>query len=158
VVKIQSTAVAQQGIYLKGGVTGMKLRITKADDSKVDKALFAPILKVDEAQRLVYGVVLEPEVVDSQDDIVSADEIRQACWKYMEQHQNVGVQHAYISPSILVRECYIAPVDFMLGTEMVKAGSWVMGVGVYDEGVWQGVLNKEFTGFSIGGYAIREPE
>jgi len=136
----------------------LKLKITKADDSSEQKVLFAPILKVDEAQRLVYGVVLEPEVVDSQDDIVSADEIRQACWKYMEQHQNVGVQHVYVNPSILIRECYIAPVDFLLGEQMVKAGSWVMGVGVYDDGVWQAVLKKELTGFSIGGYAMRDPE
>lgn len=137
-------------------VSLVKARMRKADD-KGGKAMFAPILKVDEAERLVYGVVLEPETVDTQDDIISADEIKRACWKYMETYQQVGVQHSYINPQILIRECYVAPVDFMLGNELVKTGSWVMAVGVYDEDVWQAVLKKELTGFSIGGYAIREP-
>lgn len=124
----------------------------------VDFEKIIPLIKFDEEERLVYGVVLEPETVDSQGDIVSEIEIRKACWKFMEQYQQSDVEHSLeVNPQIAVRECFVAPSDFEMNGQMVRKGSWVLGVGVYDDKVWSRVKKGELNGFSVYGRAVDEP-
>jgi len=108
-----------------------------------------------EEQQIVYGVVLEPDVVDGQGDIISADEIEQAANWWMENSQTVGSRHRERADARVVQS-FIAPVDFMLQGGRVKKGSWVMAVKVYDPSLWEAVKAGDITGFSIGGYGIRE--
>ena len=106
----------------------------------------------------VLGIVLEPEVVDSQGDIYSADEIRRACWGYMAQHQNVGHMHrVLINDGAEIVECYIAPVDFEIGGQQVTAGTWLLGLHILNDALWQQIKSGALTGLSIGGYAQRVP-
>ncbi|MCA9610234.1 MAG: DNA adenine methylase, partial [Myxococcales bacterium] len=44
-------------------------------------------------ERYVLGVVLEPETVDAQGDVYSADEVRKAAHRFMEEYQGLGLQH-----------------------------------------------------------------
>ena len=117
-----------------------------------------PIVKADEEQRVVTGVVLEPETTDSQGDIYSADEIRKAAHGFMERFQNVGLQHKrLINHKARIVESFLAPVDMKIGKAAVKKGTWVVAVHVLDDAVWKAVKTGELTGFSIGGSAIRKP-
>jgi len=113
---------------------------------------------VDPESHFVFGIVLEPETVDSQEDIYSADEIRRSAHDYMIDYRNVGLQHkALINRGVKVVESFIAPVDFALHGSMVKAGTWLMGVRVLDEGIWKAIKSGELTGFSIAGFATKTP-
>jgi DNA adenine methylase len=112
------------------------------------------IAKADE-QQIVYGVVLEPEVVDAQGDIISAEEIEQAATWWMENSQTVGARHRQTADARVVQS-FIAPVDFDMSGGIVRKGSWVMAVKVYDPSLWAAVKAGEITGFSIGGYGVRE--
>jgi hypothetical protein len=54
-------------------------------------------------------------------------------------------------------ESYIAPTDFKCNGQVVKSGSWVMGVKIFDKDLWQAIKKGEITGFSIAGRGTRTP-
>jgi len=122
---------------------------------RVVKEYHAMILKADEERRLVYGVVLEPDTVDSQGDIISAAEIEKAAHKFLVKSRVVGDRHSKKANAEVV-ESYIAPDDFEMGGQKVKKGSWVLGVHISDDRLWDAVKKREYTGFSVGGFGIRE--
>jgi hypothetical protein len=113
----------------------------------------------DEAQQIVYGVVLIPEQVDSQGDIVGADEIEAAAHQFLTQYRQSGIQHVGDAlPSLEVIESYIAPVDMEVAGQQVPQGAWIIAVKINDPEIWQMVLDGRLTGFSIQGYANSEAE
>ncbi len=115
------------------------------------------ILKVDEEERMVYGVVMEPDTVDTQGDWATAEEIRKAAHSYLEYKQHQGVMHKFFNfgKKLRIMESYIAPVDFQMEGERVKQGSWIMATRVDDDGLWQAVKDGKLTGYSIGGTGKR---
>lgn len=117
-------------------------------------SLYVPILKADNEEQYLLGPVLVPESEDTQGDIVSAAEIRRAAHRFLEFYQDIRLQHQR-STTVKVVESFIAPHDLQLGVETVKAGTWLLGVHVTDDGIWQQVKSGKLTGFSIGGFAQR---
>jgi len=103
-------------------------------------------------RRLVYGIVYEPNVVDGQGDFADADAIEKACHKFMTNWQKLGLMHKRATPDLKLVECYIAPVDFHLNGEEVTKGSWVIGVHVDNERIWEAVRAGKLTGFSLQGF------
>jgi len=116
------------------------------------------LIKAEGEERIVFGVVLEPDEVDSQGDTIPAEEIRQAAHKFMEDFGQLGLQHKEIvNGKLKLLESFIAPIAFKVGEEQVKAGSWLMKERVVDDALWSDVKKGALTGFSIGGSAIRKP-
>jgi hypothetical protein len=110
-------------------------------------------------ERFVLGIVLEPEVKDSQGDIYSAEEIRKACHCYMEHYRGLGLMHKEdASGKMTILECYIAPCDFTVDNETVTKGTWLLANRVNDDAVWTDIQEQKLTAWSIGGSAIRQPE
>lgn len=110
-------------------------------------------------ERYVLGIVLEPETEDSQKDIYSAEEIRQAAHKFMEQYGSIGLMHKVaLGGRVAILESWIAPCDFDLNGQHVKKDTWMLAIRVKDDDLWDAVKKGELTGFSIGGSAIRRPE
>ena len=127
---------------------------TDEDDNEVDSRL-------DEALRLVGGVVLEPGVVDLQNDVMSAEEIRRVAHEFaaaLNAGTGTDLMHEVeFPPGVSIVESYIAPVDFEMGDQQVKAGSWVMWMHITDDEIWAQVLNGDIDGFSIRGTGRRVP-
>lgn len=120
-----------------------------------------PILKTAE-ERYVLGVVLEPlggkGEHDSQKDFYSADEIRKAAHKYMEDYGTLGLQHQFkVNGQVKLLENWISRTDETIDGQVVKAGTWLMGIRVVDDELWDRVKKGDLTGFSIGGFARRTP-
>lgn len=159
------------------------------------------IAKIMGEERMVIGPVLIPEVLDGQEDVISAQEIRQAMWNYMDQHGVVGFMHTVqktvegingqveraiamgytveqlykgvhndsLVPGIAeilahprtftgkfhIRTIYQAPVDFTLNNRPVRKDTWVLGVHVVDDLLWEAIKAGRITGFSIGGESER---
>jgi len=110
-------------------------------------------------ERYVLGIVLEPEVVDAQGDIYSADEIRVAAHRFMEEFGGLGLMHRMrVNDQVKVLESYLAPTDFSIGDITVRKGTWMFAVRVLSDELWERVKSGELTGFSIGGSARRVPE
>lgn len=122
----------------------------------VKKEYTAAFIHKDADERLVYGIVLEPNTIDAQDDFVTDREIETAAHNYMLKSQTVGNSHKSQAQAKVVQS-YIAPADFELGGQPVRKGSWVMVTKIFDDQLWQDVQNGNFTGYSIGGYGNRTP-
>lgn len=117
-------------------------------------SLYVPIIKADDEERYILGPVLVPDEEDTQGDIVSAAEIRRAAHRFLEFYQDVRLQHQR-STTVKVVESFIAPHDLQIGMETVKAGTWLLGSHVTDDGIWEQVKSGKLRGYSIGGYAER---
>jgi DNA adenine methylase len=110
-------------------------------------------------ERYVLGIVLEPEVVDAQGDIYSAEEIRGAAHRFMEEFGGLGLMHRLrVNGDVKVLESYLAPTDFAVGDLTVRKGTWMLAVRVLSDDLWARVQSGDLTGFSIGGSARRVPE
>lgn len=116
-------------------------------------------------KRYVLGVVLEPNDgvdaalnPDTQGDVYSAEDIAKAAHKWMSEYLNVGLMHASLAGRRIVPvESFIAPVDMQLGEQKIGKGTWLLGAIVEDPGLWEAVKSGQLTGWSMGGYAVREP-
>ena len=162
------------------------------------------ISKVNVEKRFVYGPVLIPDEFDAQGDIISAEEIQNAAWNFMENYGTTSfmhttgltvegirhqveraVQEGYtldelingvahdplvfgikgvlakpitFSDKIKIRETYLAPIDFKLGNRQVKEGTWIMGMHIVSDLLWEGVISRKITGFSIEGQSQKIAE
>jgi len=110
-------------------------------------------------ERYVLGIVLEPETVDAQNDVYSSDEIRKAAHGFMERYGHIGLMHRkLIDGRVKILESYLAPLDFTVAEQPVKKGTWLLAARIVDDELWEAVKRGEFTGWSIGGTAIKEAD
>lgn len=120
-----------------------------------------PIAKVDDEERLVFGVVYEPDVPDAHGDAMTGAEIRKMAHnflrRYAQLHGELGTDHrkAAERAEVVPIESFIAPVDFQLGTQQVRKGSWLLGAKVLDEQIWKDVKAGKYTGWSFEGWGQR---
>lgn len=124
-------------------------------ESRVTK--FFPISKSDVEQRLVYGIVLEPDEVDAQNDTINVEGIQKTAHNFLAKYNReseMGHMHQRLGDiGVDLVESYIAPVDFTIGEEPVKKGSWLMTARVNDDKLWADVKSGKLTGFSVAGIA-----
>lgn len=131
-----------------------------------ERATFV-VAKADRMKQLVYGVVLEPNSLDSQDDFMLPDAVEKTAHGYLKKaikgkNRVHKLQHRGMvnvrgeKPSLCPVESFVAPVDFTYdGKEMIKKGSWVMVVHVEDPQLWQDFLDRKYNAFSVGGTGSR---
>ncbi|MEK4846076.1 XkdF-like putative serine protease domain-containing protein [Bacillus sp. FSL W8-0183] len=116
------------------------------------------IAKADDAQRLVYGIVYEPNVADAHGDYMTPEEIEKAAHGFLKDAREIDKQHDFQGGVGEVVESYIAPSDFEMGGEVIKKGSWVLVTKASDE-IWEQIQKGEITGYSMAGTAdIRKQE
>ena len=134
--------------------------IQKSSSSSCLTSMKCLVIKRDEEERIATGIVLEPETIDSQEDIESEDEIRKAAFDFMRRGAKIKLQHkvAMSRDEVYVIENYVAPVDFEINGEKVKKGSWVMSVKIEDDDIWDSVKTGKLTGFSVGGLSKKVKE
>ena len=146
--------------------TGTAAARRRAHGNSVLQGEFLPITKAQAKKQLVYGVVLEPNSLDSQDDFMLPHQVERTAHGYLKrairgtssvaklQHRRIGFKKE--KPSIVPVESFIAPCDFTYdGMDMIKKGTWVMVMHVEDPNLWQDFLDGKYTGFSVGGSGIR---
>lgn len=125
--------------------------------TKYDVMFRFPIAKADVEQRLVYGIVLEPDEVDTQGDTISEAGIQKTAHGFLAKYNReseMGHMHQHLGDiGVDLIESFIAPMDFTLGEEPVKKGSWLIGVKVNDDKLWSDVKTGKLTGFSVAGIA-----
>ncbi|MBU8697548.1 XkdF-like putative serine protease domain-containing protein [Bacillus pumilus] len=110
------------------------------------------IAKADDAQRLVYGIVYEPNVADAHGDYMAPAEIEKAAHGFLKDAREIDKQHDFQGGVGEVVESYIAPSDFEMGDEFIKKGSWVLVTKASDE-IWEQIQKGEITGYSMAGTA-----
>jgi hypothetical protein len=128
------------------------------------------IVKSDVVRQIAMGVVLEPCTAettrDSQGDWYTAEDIEKAAHGFLEGvakgEGGADLMHADAGDGALIGypvESFIAPVDFAWGdgdrAEIVKAGSWVMGVHYPDAEIWSQIVKGDLGAFSVWGKGMR---
>lgn len=104
-------------------------------------------------ERIVYGIVYEPNVVDAQGDKATEEEIRKAAYCFMEKAQVFKVNHKGNKVSVRILENFIAPSDFTVAKQVVKKGSWILVTRVVNNKIWKAIKAGKLTGYSLSGYA-----
>lgn len=137
------------------GEVGRKLgRLTdKMDEQRVEKSYEARVVKTDDELQEITGVVMEPDSVDTDGDWAPADEIHKAMTFFMENSQQMKIQHQQKTEEVAVIENWQTRTEKRIGDEMVPAGSWIMTVKVRDEQLWKAAKSGDLNGFSIGAIA-----
>jgi len=129
---------------------------TEICGQKEEFSIFVPIAKANKEEHTVTGVVLQPEVTDAQGDIMSANVIKQAAHDFLSKYNKkteLGFMHKSFKRRFELLESYVAPMDFVLKSAVIKAGSWIVTVRVKETKVWKMIKDGNITGFSIGGKA-----
>ena len=103
---------------------------------------------------LVYGVVYEPETVDTDGDYASLAEIEKAAHAFLPRAAT-NIEHDGGPPDVKIVESYIAPMDMTIpgSADVVKKGSWVLVTKVDDTEVLKALAEGELTGYSLEGSA-----
>lgn len=134
------------------GANGKAFSIIKSDKKPTFEKR-VNIVKSDDDQRLVTGVVYEPNVEDSHGDFMTAVEIEKTAHQFLQDYRQIDKQHNFESGYGEVVESYVAKSEHQLGGESITVGTWVMTVKVTDDESWQAIKKGEVTGFSMGGIA-----
>ncbi|MEK4388184.1 XkdF-like putative serine protease domain-containing protein [Bacillus sp. FSL M7-1004] len=103
-------------------------------------------------QKLVYGIVYEPDTVDAHGDFMTAAEIEKAAHGFLKDAREIDKQHDFQGGVGEVVESYVAPADFEMNGETIKKGSWVLVTKASEE-VWEEIKKGEITGYSMAGIA-----
>ncbi|RTL06438.1 hypothetical protein EKK58_05655 [Candidatus Dependentiae bacterium] len=146
--------------------------LQKAEDAMA--MLFCKVAKAanDAEEQFVLGPVLIPGKFDLQGDRVSKEWIRKTAHEWMMNYQNVGLEHA-VSPDdidgfkadvaglmngkIKVVQSYLTLEDSFINGRFYPEGTWLLGAIFVDADLWAKVKSGEIRGWSIGGYAKRNP-
>jgi hypothetical protein len=111
----------------------------------------------EEEERYVFGVVLVPDEVDAQGDTYDAPTIRKAAHSFMENGQHNKIMHdGRPVQGVTVLETYLAKQMETHGGETFPVGTWFLAVRVNNDDIWKAIRGGAFTGFSMGGTAVRE--
>lgn len=123
----------------------------------VGEEFHAPIFKADEERRLVYGVIAESDMIDAQGDVMNARTIEDMAHDYMIRSRKFDDRHNWKQVAAMLVESWIVREDTNLFGQPVKAISWVIGVKVFDDMIWQKIKSGVYKAFSIGGKGVRVP-
>lgn len=137
-------------------------------DAEVMAALFGKGVRlckgseVEGERRYVFGVVLEPGVVDLQGDTYSAETVRQAAHGWMAKGAHRGVMHEQLGDGAVdVVESVVVPDEagdgWKVGDETLRPGTWLVGMRVKSEALWRRIKGWPEGGFSIGGSSLSRP-
>jgi hypothetical protein len=131
--------------------------------AKNEKTWDCEIVKADSEKRIVYGIVLQPDIPDSQRDVVGRSEIEKAAHGFMYQYGKSGrkldFQHQEDLPidKAYPVESYITPTSFSINGKQIPEGAWIMGVHVPDDKTWTLIKSEQLKAFSVKGVGRRTP-
>ncbi len=139
----------------------MRGAVVKSADGKQGKILGATAKFKSETvgnEGLLYVTVMEPDVVDSQGDTYTSEEVKKAAYHFAKKglvgkndvnHNNQPV------PEFVIAESYILKAEDKDHFPNTKAGSWVAVLKCenLNSDLWQKVKKGQFNGVSIAGFA-----
>lgn len=137
--------------YVDKAANQKRFFLTKSDGKPTFEKQVKIVSKSDE-QQLVYGIVYEPDVEDSQGDFMTAAEIEKAAHNFLKDARNIDTQHDFQSGVGEVVESYVAPADLEIEGESIAKGSWILVTKASDE-IWEEIKKGDITGYSMAGTA-----
>jgi hypothetical protein len=111
---------------------------------------------IDEEQRIVYGEVYRPLDIDTDMEAMTPEAVRKAAHDFIKSGKidHIDVCHNYEKTGCKVVESYIVKANDPDG---FIEGSWVMGVWIPEDDLWQDVKSGKINCFSFGGASKKIP-
>lgn len=125
--------------------------INKQGDDAIGKIPVAKSLN-EELKQVTYVAML-PDHTDLHGDYTSADEVRKAKESFNKSNAKANLFHLTETDTFDISESYLAPVDMVLNNILVKKGTWLMTLQIYDDELWDLIKQGEINGISIGALA-----
>ena len=122
----------------------------------VDSAYDVDIIQKNDEKQFVLGRVMIPGKVDADGDIINKKETEKAAHRFMQNSHTIGLTHQYYSPDTYLVENYLAPVDFEKNGKTIKKNTWIAGVQINNDEIWQAIKEGQLRAFSVGGWASKE--
>lgn len=94
-------------------------------------------VKINKDKRLVTGPVLVPDEPDLDGDVVTAEQVEEVAYKFMEDYQNIDIMHRFRNVARPV-ESYILRDDEEINGVHLPRGTWMITARIYDDGIWEG--------------------
>ncbi|MCD6386022.1 hypothetical protein J7M23_09640 [Candidatus Sumerlaeota bacterium] len=118
---------------------------------------FVELIKTNEEEQMVYGIVYSPDVIDADGDFASVETIKEAAYEFMKAGvtRNVDKGHNYSPEPAYVAESWIVKEGDSLFPN--KTGAWAVGIKIEDEDLWREIKRGELAGLSLAGVAEVEP-
>ena len=141
--------------YVKKGQNKKQFFFAKSEENRAADIEFDVRFiskSMDDEQKLLYGIVYEPDVADHSGDAMTAVEIEKSAHEFLEFYRNIDTEHNVVPGAGVVVESYIAPIDMNIGDEVIKSGSWILVTKATDE-IWDDWKNGDITGYSMFGFA-----
>lgn len=132
-----------------------------------------PILKqrTDQDKRIVYGVVLDPYVVDAHNDWIPPSEVEATAHGWFESSREINLNHSQGADAQAVESSlveYPSRDDYRaamagephrayrrkFGDDVVHSGTWIIGVRLSPE-LWAAYQKGDIAAFSIEGFGMR---
>jgi hypothetical protein len=138
------------------------LRKTDGEQDEYDVGWESKLVKTEDWS-VVYCVVAAPGHREGpgigagtglDDEWASDDEIRKAAHRFLKNGGLVNMMHQDLMPYGTVVENFVAQSDMSIGDEVIKSGSWVVGIEPTEEGR-EAIESEVFTGLSIQGSGVR---
>lgn len=109
------------------------------------------------AKQIVYMVVYEPGIVDTQGDASTPEEIEKMLHFFMEKYQEFNIEHKGTLRKVNLAEGFLAPCDLTIGREKVTKGTAVVALHILDKELWDDIKSGDINGCSIEGMGKRTP-
>ncbi len=140
---------------VKAGANGRTF-LFKSKDEEPKHEVLVKFTKQDDVKGIVYGIVYEPEKVDSQGDIANADEIEKAAYAFMKARNtlNVDKEHDFSNVGAFVAESWIVKANDPIFSDAV--GAWAVAIKVEDEALKADIKKGDIAGLSMAGSAKTE--
>ncbi len=134
---------------------GAPAKVLNIQNCPLKKQRYVTILKADAEQRLVFGVVSEPDTADAQGDVLSKEEIARMAHNFEAHVREFRDRHTRRKVATQLVRSWIVKVDTWIYGQLVKAGSWVILVKVLDDDIWAKIRSGVYKAFSIGIWGVR---
>lgn len=145
-------AAIKEAITSLLGGDALHVSIDQYGENEVDISARTTMIIKNEAECLVTGIVLEPEVEDAHGDIYSEEEIYKGMESFNVHCRRSKLQHSVDSGAVVV-ESWTAKNDEVIGGQNIKKGTWLMTTRLPPE-EYALVQKGVFTGYSVGCRAV----
>lgn len=98
-----------------------------------------------EELQVVYGIVYEPNMADSDGDYMTAETIIKAAHNFMVASREIDRNHSESPLACFPVESFIA----RKGDSQFPEGAWVLGVKIVDRALWEEVKSGKYKSFSL---------
>lgn len=119
----------------------------RTEDAQLLHCSVVRIQRVDEARRIVFGMVYEGMVLDTYGEFMFGQDVETMCHRFAQlaPAETIDTNHDNIPNGSYPVESFIARE----GDRDFPEGSWVLGIKVPDDHVWRQIVKGELNGFSF---------